>query len=226
MATGGKEDSLENWLSTYFREHTIDEDIYLEYVSGILNNGEDTTNVDELISSIEEVLIGVFEKQEDARSVAVCIVDKFSEYNDHKREETSVQSDLLTQIHEQALNTQGTKKTTPEEKSASSIDQMSSEQKKRLIMTYGVESDEDNCDSEEEETTKHRQSSSGSLRGLLPNVNAATVIEKQKQQREKKKQEHEAKLERDRQSRQKQLQKEQDRKEREKKRTQKQERRR
>ena len=59
MATGGK-DPLENWLSTYFREHTIDEDIYLEYVSGILNNGEDTTNVDELISSIEEVLIGVF----------------------------------------------------------------------------------------------------------------------------------------------------------------------
>ena len=58
--------------------------------------------------------------------------------------ETSVHSDLLTQIHEQALNTQGTKKTTPEEKSASSIDQMSSEQKKRLIMTYGVESDEDN----------------------------------------------------------------------------------
>ena len=60
MATGGKEDSLENWLSTYFREHNIDEEIYLEYVSGILNNGEDTTNVDELISSIEEVLIGVF----------------------------------------------------------------------------------------------------------------------------------------------------------------------
>lgn len=56
MAVGGK-DTFNSWLSGYLSERSIDVDVYLEYIYGIVSaSGEEEE--EDLISSLEEVLSG------------------------------------------------------------------------------------------------------------------------------------------------------------------------
>lgn len=56
MAVGGS-DNFTSWLSGYLSERSIDVDVYLEYICGIVSaSGEEEE--EDLISSLEEVLSG------------------------------------------------------------------------------------------------------------------------------------------------------------------------
>ncbi|XP_077966819.1 coiled-coil domain-containing protein 43-like [Styela clava] len=214
MAANGSISDFENWLCKKLTELEIDADVYGSYITGILEEEDESENKKEALEGILGSLL------EDPEGLCEEVLEKwkpFTEKNETKAETKSTIEDILAAHSAKVTNVQATEKLTNNNSSAGD-----SAMKRALLEKYAEVYEE--VDEDEQEMKKQPSKPYAPTLGLFQNVNVKTVSDAEKQKREKQKEENQKKKEKDKLDRQKQMMKKEERKEKEKKRTQKQER--
>lgn len=203
---------FEAWLGEKLRNLSIDEDVYLEYIQGLLLEDEGSTS-DDLKEVVSEVLSGLLDSEDEIKSHSTGIVDKWfaaqkSKVLENNKVIDSSGEDAIKAIMEKQ------KTCVAPVKSGKTVD---NELKQKMLQQYGEISDG-------EEEGGHSDDDKGD--STFVNMNAQSVEEAERLKREKQKKETDEKKLRDKLNREKEKMKKDERQEKEKQRTQKGERRR
>ncbi|CAL1683722.1 unnamed protein product [Lasius platythorax] len=201
--------SFDAWLSEKLRELNTDEGVFGTYIKGILESDE---SEDEKTEALESILAGI---TEDNISKHVAeILRAWAEWLPAKDLATAVPTEdvdvrLAKMLESQSLPTTTQKSYTEEEKRI----------REAILAQYSQMSDEENSEGDGEE-----EGAGGGDCGIEKNLNAATIVQQEREKREKAKLESQKKKEKDKEDREKQKQLKEEKKE--KRKTQKGERRR
>lgn len=204
--------SFETWLNGKLNSLGLDEEVYLDYLKGVLEEGEDAEETKEILF---DILSGVLE--ENVSEVVDEIVQSWVNFT--KSSQTK-QVEVVDKLNVESLRI----KDIIEQQQSKVVQTgknklVDSEFKKKLLEQYAAVSDE--------ERDEDNDDSSSNAKSVPPaNTNTHSVIEEERVKREKAKKESDDKKVRDKLNREKDKQKRDERQEKEKKRTQKGERRR
>ncbi|XP_065063672.1 coiled-coil domain-containing protein 43-like [Rhopilema esculentum] len=210
---------FDEWLCDKIKFLQLDEDIFLDYLKGVL---EEDVSAEEKEETISNILQGATE--EPITDICKEMVNKWNETSGNKVEQSPSQTNnvaskaeekLLDIIHKQQETLAMTKPT----------DRTEDDIKRRLLEQYSHVSDGEESDDDKKTCAKKSDESQSQL-SMFENINAKTVVENQKQQRETQKKAAEEKKEKDKANREAEKLKKQERQDKEKKRTQKGERKR
>eukprot|EP00112_Aurelia_sp_Birch-Aquarium-sp1_P016263 Seg3671.1 transcript_id=Seg3671.1/GoldUCD/mRNA.D3Y31 product="Coiled-coil domain-containing protein 43" protein_id=Seg3671.1/GoldUCD/D3Y31 len=220
MATQ-QEIEFDNWLCEKLKSLQLDEDIFLEYLKGVL---EEDSPAEEKVETISGILEGATEEpiSEDTYNE---VIKKWNEVR-HKESE----NDLVCNETSQALRADDKIREIMHKQQETltvvkPIEKTDDQMKRRLLEQYSHVSENEDSDDEEKHTASKSSHTHDEI-SLFENVNAKAVLDQQKIQREKQKKASDDKKERDKQNREADKNKKLERQEKEKKRTQKGERRR
>ncbi|XP_012218667.1 coiled-coil domain-containing protein 43 [Linepithema humile] len=202
--------SFDAWLSEKLQALNTDESVFATYIKGILEGDE---SEDEKTEALESILAGV---TEDNISKHVAeILSAWAEWLPAEdiaaapppTEDVDVR--LARMLESQSLPTMIQRNYTAEERRI----------REAILAQYSQMSDEENSEGDGEE-----DGASGGDCGIEKNLNAATIVQQEREKREKAKLESQKKKEKDKEDREKQKQLKEEKKE--KRKTQKGERRR
>nr|CAG4642153.1 EOG090X0H15 [Eurycercus lamellatus] len=200
-------DSFDVWLSVKLKSLDTDENVFGDYIKGILEGEE---SQDEKIEALEGILAEI-SPTDGMTQNEICqeILKQWELYRAALSQEKSdnavaVDVQIARIMEQQALCVVPQKKQTEEEKKL----------KQTILSQYAEVSDGEEDDEEDE-------ADSGEERGLARNTNAEDVMKLEKIKKESLRMDSQKKKDKDKEDREKQKQLQLDRKEKEKKRTQK-----
>lgn len=214
-------DKFHVWLCDRLKSLDLDEEVLGEYIAGILDS--DDSNEEEKVGILTDILEGMMETP----VIDVCsgIVMKWKEYEAEKihkgKEEESQKQDALAAIMEKQARITKVENLKPHSR------RVDVDIKKHVIAQYEQQSDDEDIesDSEPEESCQAEKPRPLEMdKRVFQNINASSVVNKEKEKREKQRLENDEKKLKIKQDREKQKEKIELRKDKEKKRTQKGER--
>lgn len=215
MAEIGNIAEYESWLCKKLTDLEIDADVYGSYITGILEEEDETEDKKEALEGILGSLL------EDPAELCEQVLAKWKPLAKQSETKTETKSstidDILAAHSAKVINVQTADKSTNNNSSGDSAI-------KRALLEKYAEVYEEVEEGQQEDRKPSAKSAAAPSLGLFQNVNVKAVSDAEKVKREKQKEESQKKKEKDKVDREKQKQKKEDRKEKEKKRTQKQER--